>query len=652
MRMSVDVETFSSMDLKKSGVYKYVESPDFTILLIAYSIDGGQVKGIDCTSKEKEGMEEFIGYLYDPARLKSAFNANFERICLAKYLGRKMPPQEWQCTMVKCLTLGLPGSLEGAGIALGLPEDKLKNMQGKSLIRYFSKPCRPTRTNGQRRRNLPEHDPEKWELYKTYNLQDVVTEMAIEERLRAYEMTESERALWALDQAINDTGVAIDVDMVEKIVGYDEMRKEELQEEAKAITKLINPNSPTQLKEWLADQGMPVESLNKDTVSAMLENNNLPKDVRRVLEIRAALSKTSTAKYRAMLDAVGEDGRLKGLLQFYGANRSGRWAGRLVQVHNLARNSLPDLELARKLTVAEDFDSLQTLFGESSFIFSELVRTALVPSSGCRFVVSDFSAIEARVLSWLANEGWRLKAFREGKDIYCETASRMYKIPVEKHGQNAHLRQKGKVAELACGYQGGIGAMKMMDKSGSIAEEELQALVDSWRAANPKIVKLWRQCELAAKTAIRERRMVRMPRGLAFSYVDRNLFIKLPSGRKLCYWGTRLKEDPISGREQIAYMGVNQTTKRWSDTETYGGKLVENIVQAIARDCLAVTLKRVERLGYTIVMHVHDEIIADVPMEEKNALAAINACMEDPIEWALDLPLRGDGYETAFYKKD
>lgn len=652
MRMSVDVETFSSMDLKKSGVYKYVESPDFTILLIAYSIDGGQVKGIDCTSKEKEGMEEFIGYLYDPACLKSAFNANFERICLAKYLGRKMPPQEWQCTMVKCLTLGLPGSLEGAGIALGLPEDKLKNMQGKSLIRYFSKPCRPTRTNGQRRRNLPEHDPEKWELYKTYNLQDVVTEMAIEERLRAYEMTESERALWALDQAINDTGVAIDVDMVEKIVGYDEMRKEELQEEAKAITKLINPNSPTQLKEWLADQGMPVESLNKDTVSAMLENNNLPKDVRRVLEIRAALSKTSTAKYRAMLDAVGEDGRLKGLLQFYGANRSGRWAGRLVQVHNLARNSLPDLELARKLTVAEDFDSLQTLFGESSFIFSELVRTALVPSSGCRFVVSDFSAIEARVLSWLANEGWRLKAFREGKDIYCETASRMYKIPVEKHGQNAHLRQKGKVAELACGYQGGIGAMKMMDKSGSIAEEELQALVDSWRAANPKIVKLWRQCELAAKTAIRERRMVRMPRGLAFSYVDRNLFIKLPSGRKLCYWGTRLKEDPISGREQIAYMGVNQTTKRWSDTETYGGKLVENIVQAIARDCLAVTLKRVERLGYTIVMHVHDEIIADVPMEEKNALAAINACMEDPIEWALDLPLRGDGYETAFYKKD
>ena len=656
-KMSVDIETYSSIDLSKTGVYRYVEAPDFDILLIGFSIDGGPVEVIDCTARhnnyeEEKKMVQFKKHLYDPECIKKAFNANFERTCLAKWLGKEMPPEEWRCTMIKCLTMGLPGNLAGAGMALGLPEDKLKDPQGKALIQYFSKPCKPTRVNGQRTRNLPEHDPDKWKLYIEYNRQDVVTEMAIDSKLEIYKTTETEQELWNLDQRMNDHGVRIAVDMVDKIVDYDTVRKEELQKEAQEITGLANPNSLAQLKTWLNDQGMPMTSVTKDTISAALSLQYIPDNVRRVLEIRTALGKTSTAKYSTMLDAVCEDHRLRGILQFYGANRSGRWAGRLVQTHNLARNSLEDLDLARELAVDGDFDTMQTLFGETAFVFSELVRTAFIPSEGCRFVVSDFSAIEARVISWIAGEEWRLQAFREGKDIYCETASQMYKVPVVKHGLNGELRQKGKVAELACGYQGGVGAMKRMDREGSIPEEELQAVVDSWRNANPKIVKLWRLCEIAVRTAIEEHRTVRLQHGLEFSYINHNLFIKLPGGRKLCYWDTKLKMDPRDGREHIVYMGVNQETKQWGETETYGGKLVENIVQATARDCLAVAMTRVSKLGYKIVMHVHDEMIVDVPVEDTGALDTINACMAEPIDWAPDLPLKGDGYETTFYKKD
>ena len=656
-KMSVDIETYSSIDLSKTGVYRYVEAPDFDILLIGFSIDGGPVEVIDCTARhnnyeEEKKMVQFKKHLYDPECIKKAFNANFERTCLAKWLGKEMPPEEWRCTMIKCLTMGLPGNLAGAGMALGLPEDKLKDPQGKALIQYFSKPCKPTRVNGQRTRNLPEHDPDKWKLYIEYNRQDVVTEMAIDSKLEIYKTTETEQELWNLDQRMNDHGVRIAVDMVDKIVDYDTVRKEELQKEAQEITGLANPNSLAQLKTWLNDQGMPMTSVTKDTISAALALKYIPDNVRRVLEIRTALGKTSTAKYSTMLDAVCEDHRLRGILQFYGANRSGRWAGRLVQTHNLARNSLEDLDLARELAVDGDFDTMQTLFGETAFVFSELVRTAFIPSEGCRFVVSDFSAIEARVISWIAGEEWRLQAFREGKDIYCETASQMYKVPVVKHGINGELRQKGKVAELACGYQGGVGAMKRMDREGSIPEDELQAVVDSWRNANPKIVKLWRLCEIAVRTAIEEHRTVRLQHGLEFSYINHNLFIKLPGGRKLCYWDTKLKMDPRDGREHIVYMGVNQETKQWGETETYGGKLVENIVQATARDCLAVAMTRVSKLGYKIVMHVHDEMIVDVPVEDTGALATINACMAEPIDWAPDLPLKGDGYETTFYKKD
>ena len=657
--MAVDIETYSSVDLPSAGVYAYTEAPDFEILLIAFRFNddpAGLVRQIDCTRvsdtpEDARNRAEFFKALTDPAIVKTAFNAAFERTCLAKWLGEPMPPEQWRCTMVHALELSLPGSLAGAGMALGLPEEELKDPRGKNLIQYFSKPCKPTRANGGRTRNLPAHDPDKWELYKQYNRQDVITEQAILQRLEQYPVPDSEQKLWELDQAMNDRGVLVDVDMVAKIVEYDEKRRQELQDEARALTGLANPNSLAQLKDWLARMGVPVDTLRKDDLERMVDQN-LPVKVTRVLEIRQALGKTSTAKYATMLGAVCEDHRLRGILQFYGANRSGRWAGRLVQVHNLAKNALPDLALARELAKAGDFDTMRTLFGETAFVFSELVRTAFIASPGRRLVVSDFSAIEARVIGWLAGEQWLLDAFRAGKDVYCETASQMYHVPVVKHGENGHLRQKGKIAVLACGYQGGVGAMKAMDKGGSIPEEELQGVVDQWRKANPKIVKLWYAAEEAAKRAISEHRTVRLPRGVAFSYTGGNLFVRLPSGRRLCYWQARLRSNAITGREQIVYKGVNQTTKQWTDVETYGGKLVENIVQATARDCLAAAMTRVAALGYEIVMHVHDEMIVDVPTEDTDALARINACMAEPIDWAPGLPLKGDGYETPFYLKD
>lgn len=653
--MGVDIETYSSVDLAGSGVYAYTEAPDFDILLIGYKFDDeAEVHVIDTLAVDRDfdpELYEFREALTDPGIIKTAFNANFERTCLAKWTGAAMPPEEWRCTMIKALTLGLPGNLADVGIAMGLPEEKLKDPQGKALIQFFSRPCKPTRTNGQRTRNLPAHDPAKWKLFIEYNRQDVVTEQEILRQLDIYKTPESEQQLWALDQHMNDNGVKLDIPMVEKIVEYDTQRRQELREEAKVLTGLANPNSLAQLKKWLSKQGVTMTSVTKDTIAATLQTD-IPDSVRRMLEIRTALGKTSVAKYSTMLTAVCQDHRLRGILQFYGANRSGRWAGRLVQTHNLAKNSLPDLDLARELAAAGDFDTLATLFGETAFVFSELIRTAFIPSDGCRFVVSDFAAIEARVLAWIAGEEWTLEAFRQGKDIYCETASMMYRVPVEKHGQNSHLRQKGKVAVLACGYQGGVGAMKRMDKGGSIPEDELQSVVDQWREANPKVVKLWRTCELAAKTAIQEHRTVRLAHGIAFSYINRNLFIQLPSGRKLCYWDTRLKQDDYTGRLSITYMGVNQETKQWGETETYGGKLVENIVQATARDCLAVAMTRVSALGYKIVMHVHDEIIVDVPNTDTEAPGRINALMAQPIDWAEGLPLKGDTYETPFYKKD
>ena len=644
--MSCDVETFSSVDLQSCGLHKYMESPDFEILLIGYSIDGGPVQVHDCT---KPGCwpRDFLDALTDPKVEKRAWNAPFEMNAFRVTLEEEMPPEQWSDTMILAMEMGLPGSLAAAGMALGLPEEQLKDPVGKSLIQYFSKPCKPTKANGGRTRNLPQHDPDKWALYIEYNRQDVVTEMAIRSKLKP--LADSEQKLWELDQRMNDHGVRVDLPMVEKIVRFDEQNRAKLQEEAVRITGLQNPNSLQQLKGWLSDQGAPVEQLRKDDLDRLL-SEDLPDNVRQVLTIRKALGKTSVKKYGAMLAATCEDSRLRGILQFYGANRSGRWAGRIVQTHNLAKNFLPDLDLARSLAAAGDFDTMETLFGETSFVFSELIRTAFIPSDGCRFVVSDFSAIEARVVAWLAGEEWVLDAFRNGEDIYCKTASMMYHVPVVKHGENGHLRQKGKVAVLACGYQGGVGAMKAMDRGGTIPEDELQSVVDQWRAANPNIVKMWKKYERAAQTAIEERRTVRLKNGVAYSYEGGNLFARLPNGRRLCYYGARLKADDKGLR--IYYMGVNQETKQWGLAETYGGKLVENVVQATARDCLAEAMTRVSDMGYQIVMHVHDEMIVDVPKEDTDALQRINTAMGAPIEWAPGLPLKGDGYECDFYKKD
>lgn len=649
--LAIDTETFSAADLKEVGVHRYVEDPTFEMLLIGYSVDGGPVEVYDCFTGDIEKERYIRNILTDPGVIKYAYNAAFERQTLAKWADEPMPPEQWKCTMVHALMCGLPESLAAVGMALGLPEDKLKDKQGKALIDYFCKPCKPTKANGGRVRNLPAHDPEKWKLFIEYNRQDVVTETEIRHRLdQIGRVPEREQKLWQLDQQINDHGIRIDVPMVEKIVDFDEIRAGELMEEARQITGLSNPNSLTQLKGWLNKQGVDVDSLNKDSLEELLKEE-LPRDVRRVLQIRKASGKTSTAKYAKMAAMVCGDGRVRGTLQFYGANRSGRWSGKGLQTHNLAKNYLPDLDLARELTAAGDFDTLQTLYGEPSFVFSELVRTAFIPSDGNKFVVSDFSAIEARVVAWVAGEQWVLDAFRQGKDIYCETASMMYHVPVVKHGENGHLRQRGKVATLACGYQGGVSAMRAMDTTGTIPEEELQSVVDQWRQANPKIVQLWKKVELAAKSVIEDHRMHTIQRNISFGYRNGNLYINLPSGRSLCYFGARLKDGQYG--DQIVYKGVNQTTKKWEDTETYGGKLVENIVQGIARDCLAEAMLRVAGMGYQIVMHVHDEMIVDMPAKTAaDNLRIVNELMGTPIDWAPGLPLKGDGYVCDYYRKD
>jgi DNA polymerase len=681
--ISVDVETYSSYDIAKTGVYHYVEAPDFDILLISYAINGGPVKVLDMTEdvKTSDQLElyephhrdddtEFKKYLFDPNVTKYAFNANFERTCLAKYYGRPMPPEEWRCTMVMAHACGIPGTLGTVGAILGLPQDKRKDMIGKRLISYFCKPCAPSRTNGGRTRNLPQHDPEKWKLFKEYNRQDVVAEMAIAEKIRelgAVAMTAEEWHLWAVDQHQNDNGVMLDMPMVNKIVEYDTQRSAELLEESKRLTGLDNPQSLQQLRKWLSAKGYPMKQITKDTLSDALKQD-LPDDVRRVLEIRQALGKTSVTKYRAMQSAVCDDSRLRGILQFYGAGRTGRWAGRIVQTHNLARNTLPDLDVARQLAETGDFDTMELLYGETAFVFSELIRTAFIPSPGCRFIVSDFSAIEARVIAWLAGQMDTVQAFKDGKDIYCETASRMYGVPVVKHGINGHLRQRGKVATLACGYGGGKAAMQRMDITHSIPEEELEKNVEQWREANPRIVEMWHKLEVAAIYALKFGQPASFSRdnGPKVTFwrntrkrddgnVVRDLCVTLPSGRCLVYADAQLSENRW-GKDEITYMGSDRKEGYQVRVGTYGGKLTENIVQAIARDCLGWVMEEVYAMGYKIVMHVHDEIIVDVPKADTEApqkiLAAMHFTDDHCPEWAKGLPLKGDMYEADYYKKD
>lgn len=658
--MNVDIETYSSVDIKESGVYAYAAAPDFEILLIGYRLDGGRVEVIDLTDPlyAHEDYPEFWNSLMDPDVLKTAYNANFERTCLAAWTGKPMQPVQWQCTAVHAATLGLPGNLAGVGAALGFPQDKQKGAAGKRLIDYFCKPCKPTKVNGGRTRNLPEHAPEKWEEFIEYNRQDVVAEEAIRDRLAVYKIPESEQELWNLDQNMNDNGVLLDMDLVNKIIRYDAIYRERLMVEARELTGLSNPNSLAQLKDWfLCNYRMEIKSITKDTIPEIhkqLEELEFMHDIApavRMLRIRQELGKTSVKKYIAMEHAVFPDGRLRGILQFYGANRTGRWAGRIVQVQNLPQNKIPDLDLARQLVKEEDFETMELLFEGIPFVFSQLIRTAFIPSPGCRFVVSDFSAIEARVIAWLADETWRLEVFRTHGKIYEASASQMFHVPIETIKKGSKLRQQGKVAELALGYGGGFGAMKAMDQARSIPDDEIPMLISNWRKASPNICRFWYNAEGAAKTAIKEHRMVKLKHGITCSYINRILFVGLPSGRKLAYYGARIEEN-AKGRDVITYAGVNQETKAWGRLETWGGKLVENIVQAVARDCLAETIRRVSVAGYKVVMHVHDEIIVDAPREKKDALKEITDIMAQPISWAPGLPLKGDGYETDYYKKD
>lgn len=659
--MGVDIETYSDRDIGDTGAYAYAESPVFSILLIGYMfddeeeptvIDLGGIKSVEEATDYIELMyPEFLEALRDPGVVKTAYNANFERTCLAHYWG-EMNPDQWLCTMVLASTLGLPRSLEEAGKALGLAEDQQKLAAGKALIQYFCKPCKPTKSNGGRTRNLPSDAPEKWALFKKYNGQDVIAERSILNRLLKYRPTEFEQKLWSWDQRMNDRGVLLDIPFVKGILEYDRKNRERLLAEAQELTGLSNPNSLPQLKRWLNDNGLPMQSVTKETLDAALALQYLPDNVRRMLIIRKNLGKTSTAKYQAMVAATCDDCRLRGILQFYGANRTGRWAGRIVQVHNLPQNKIPDIDYARELAGEGRYEDMEILFGDLPFVFSQLIRTAFIAPEGMTFVVSDFSAIEARVIAWLAGEEWRLNVFRRGEDIYCASASQMFHLPVEKHGINGHLRQKGKVAELALGYQGGFGAIKRMDTAGSIPDDEIPIIIQNWREASPRICKLWYTMEAAVKTCIKERRPIKIQHGIVFSYEEGILFIKLPSGRRIAYWDAKLQVMG-DGKEHITYAGVDQDTKRWGRQETYGGKLVENVVQAVARDCLAVNIMRVQAKDYNIVMHIHDEMVVEVPEDDAaNAFQRISDCMGTAVPWAPELPLRGDGYITRHYKKD
>ena len=641
-KLSIDLETYSSVDLGKSGVYKYAESEDFEILLFAYSINDEEVKVIDLASGEII-PEEILSALSDENVEKWAFNANFERVCLSRFLGKRLKPQGWYCTMIWSAYLGLPLSLEKVGEVLKL--DKQKMNEGKAIIRYFSTPCKPTKTNGMRIRNLPHHDLEKWSTFKEYNQRDVETEMAIKKKLSPFPIPQSEWENYWIDQNINDRGILIDESLVDSAIKFDEILREENMDRAIELTGLENPNSPLQLKEWLNKKGLEIDSLAKKDVESALKNAE--GDIKEVLELRQELSKSSVRKYDAMKNVKGKDNRARGLIQFYGANRTGRYSGRLIQVQNLRRNNLKDLELARSLVKNRDYETMEILYESPSDILSQLIRTAFIPKEGTRFIISDFSAIEARVLAWLAGEQWVLDAFENGEDIYCRTASRMFGVPVEKHGINGHLRQKGKIATLACGYQGALGALKAMGGiEMGLSEDELQSIVDSWREANPNIVSLWWNIDSVVKRVVKTRTKEKY-KNLVINYEKGILFIELPSKRRLAYPKAKIGTNRFGG-ESIVYEGIVVGNK-WDKIESYGGKFVENIVQAIARDILAEAMMRLEKKGFNIVMHIHDEVVIE---SDSSSIEEINEIMSIVPIWAPGLILDADGFESEFYKKD
>ena len=643
--INIDIETYSSVNLAKSGVYRYTESDDFEILLFGCAIDGGAVQVIDLACGEKI-PDDVLAALTDPAVLKWAFNAQFERVCLSRYLnlpvGAYLDPSSWRCTMVWAATLGLPLSLEGVGAVLGLEKQKLK--EGKDLIRYFCTPAR--QKDGTLYRRLPQDDPLRWSRFKAYNLRDVETEMGIQKRLSKFPVPESEWQNYRLDQQINDRGVLLDLELVQQAMSCDAAFQETNMKLARTITGLDNPNSAAQMKEWLRQNGVITESLAKDAVVSLLENAD--GSTRLALQLRQELAKSSVKKYTAMENAVCKDSRARGLIQFYGANRTGRYSGRLIQVQNLPQNHLPDLKQARSLIRQGNFEAAELLYPSVSTMLSELIRTAFVPKPECRFFVADFSAIEARVIAWLAGERWRLKVFADGGDIYCASASQMFGVPVEKHGFNSHLRQKGKIAELALGYGGSVGALKAMGAlQMGLSESELKPLVDVWRQANPNIVQLWWDVDRAVKDCVKQKTTTQT-HGMRFMYQSGILFIVLPSGRRLAYVKPRLGENKFGG-ESVTYEGVG-AAKKWERLESYGPKFVENIVQATARDILAEAMLRLGWAGYNIVMHVHDEVVIDAP--ETAPLEEICSIMGQPPAWAKGLLLRADGYVCDFYRKD
>lgn len=653
-RLFLDIETFSGADIKKTGAFRYMENPDFEIILLAYAWDDGDVYVLECNADPYVGLwshdeqthrvlRELEKDLTDPDVVKVAHNSAFERAAFTQVTRRDMPPEQWEDTMILAAYNGLPMSLEAAGAALKLTDQKIK--EGTQLISYFCKPCKPTISNGGRTRNRPDDAPEKWARFAEYCARDVEVCREIYRRLHNYPVTTFERRVWALDARINERGVQTDGELVAAAIAVDEAFQAEHLDEMRRLTGLDNPKSVPQLKEWLAARGVSCDSLSKTTV-ADLKAATTDQVVQRVLTLRQLLSKTSTKKYEAMANAACDDGRVRGLTQYYGAARTGRWAGRLIQLQNLPQNHLDHIAEVREIVRARDLDALEMLYDSVPDTLSQLIRTALIAKPGHTFLVADYAAIEARVIAYLAGEKWRMEVFASGGDIYCSSASQMFKVPVVKHGENGHLRQKGKVAELACGYGGGVPALKAFgaDRMG-LTDEEMQTIVTQWRAASPNITRLWRDVENAARRALKSPgRSYQLRCGVSYYRDHRALRCMLPSGRVLNYWGARLDDGKIS------FMGQNQTTRKWEKTDTWGGKLVENIVQAVAADALRVAMVRLDAAGWKIVFHVHDEVVVEAP--EGSRWQGVAEVMGLPIDWAPGLLLRGDGYETKFYMKD
>ena len=641
--LEMDIESFSDVDLIKCGVYAYADSPAFEILLFAYSFDGGETQIIDLAQGEKLPAE-VEDAIFDVSVTKTAYNANFERTCLSKHFGRYIPPESWHCSAVQAAMLALPRSLEDVGRVLGLDEQKMK--EGKELIRYFCVPCKPTKANGGRIRNLPRHAPEKWELFKTYCKRDVDVEKSIRRKLHNFPIPESEMELYRLDQRINDRGVLVDMKLVRNAVSCERLHKEVVTKRAYELTGLENPNSVAQLKGWLGDMGMEAESLSKKAVAEMIAETD--GEVEELLRLRLLMAKTSVKKYEAMVRSVCSDGRVHGMLMFCGANRTARWSGKIVQIQNLPKNYIPDLELARELVKQGRFEDIELLYDSTPNVLSELIRTAFIPKPGCRFVVADFSAIEARVLAWLSGEQWRLDVFTSHGKIYEASASSMFHVPMEEITKGSPLRQKGKLAELGLGFGGAAGALISMGALDmGLTEDELPPLVAAWRKANPHITQFWWDVDAAAVKAVTEKQKTKVGK-IIFEYKSGILFITLPSGRKLSYVKPRMAVNKF-GRDGLTYEGISEN-KKWSRIETYGPKLVENIVQGTARDLLAEAMLRVEKKGYPIVMHCHDEIIAEVP-EGIGSVDEMCEIMAVQPEWAAGLPLRADGYSCSFYQK-